>query len=256
MAWLALATVWVGGTCWAQTTVTANRLSPDRTQDRVFSGSRFWLLDPGQYEVEVWVSDKFKRDHSDEGLLQVEIEIGLAPHLQLDLYQNFNFGSGGFAIEGNQLELRIAFGREYNQVPLNPVLYLEWHPRKSAQDRAEVRLLVGGDLGSRLIGSANLFFEGNIDGYNTPGTEGADLEAGATAALSACIVEDVFRIGAELKIGADEHGGPSFQPMLLVGPNVLLKTKRLGLKLTATLLIGLMPKDPRLQPFIIAGWQF
>jgi hypothetical protein len=239
-----------------ETTVTAKPVSPPRTQDRVFASTRFWRLDPGEYEVEVWVSDKFKRDHSDEGLLQLEVEIGLAPHLQLDLYQNFTFGSGGFGLEGNQLELRIAFGSEYDSVPLNPVLYLEWHPRKDAQHRAEARLLLGGDLGSRFIWAANVFFESNVDDIDKPGSEGADMEIGATAAGSFAVVSDVFRVGAEVKLGVDQHGGPTFEPMLLVGPNILLTSRALKLKLTATLLIGVMEKDPRLQPFIIAGWQF
>lgn len=66
--------------------VTAPPASPEFTQDRVFGGTRFWLLDPNEYEVEVWLDQKRLKDGSTETLLQAEIEIGLAPHLQLDLY--------------------------------------------------------------------------------------------------------------------------------------------------------------------------
>ena len=135
------------------------------------------------------------------------------------------------------------------------MLYLEWHPRKSAQARAEVRLLLGGDLASRFIWAANLFAESNVEDVNKPGSEGADLELGATGAVSFSVIEGLLRVGAEVKVGVDEHGGPTLLPMALVGPNLLIKSKWLGLKLTATLLFGLMPKDPRFQPFLIAGWQ-
>src|SRR5215472_8631391 len=85
-----------------ETVVQSNKPSPTQTQDRVFSGTRFWLLDPGRYEVETWWSEKFKKDDPNEGLLQLEIEIGLAPHLQLDLYQNFSIDNDGkFDVEGN-----------------------------------------------------------------------------------------------------------------------------------------------------------
>ena len=38
-----------------QTTVLSYRPSPPDTQDRQFTLSRFWRLDPGRYEVELWL---------------------------------------------------------------------------------------------------------------------------------------------------------------------------------------------------------
>lgn len=234
-------------------TVAAQRPSPAFTQDRAFSSTRFWLLDPGRYEVEIWCSQKRQRGGTNETLGQVEIEIGLAPHLQIDLYQNFNL-DGSVSSEGQQIEMRYSFGLHYNDIPFNPVLYLEWHPRHHAQDRAEARLLLGGDVG-KVLWAANLFYEMNVDGYNAPVNEGKDLEVGATAAASYGF-GDYVRVGAEVKAGGDMHGGPSVQPMFLAGPNVLLKLPSAHLKLTATLLIGAMDQDPKLYPWIIAGWGF
>jgi hypothetical protein len=238
-----------------ETLVRGTLPSPPATQDRVFAGTRFWLLDPGRYEVETWWDHKFGPEGKSEGLLQLEIEIGLAPHIQLDLYQNFTVGDAGFNVEGNQIEIRYSFGSSYNAVPLNPVLYLEWHPRKNAQDRAEVRLLLGGDLPRQGLWAANLFAETNVDYFKAAGNEGADAEGGVTAAASFPLAT-ALRIGAEVRGGVDQHGTSTFYPMLFVGPNVLLRAPSLGLKLTTTAFFGLMSRDPRVRILTIAGWAF
>jgi hypothetical protein len=230
--------------------------SPEFTQDRVFAGSRFWLLDPGRYEVEMWIDDKLQPDGTNEGLWQLEVEIGLAPHLQLDLYENFNFGSAGFSRQGEQLELRVAFGSYYNSIPTNPVLYLEFAPKHAAQDRAEIRLLLGGDVGTHILWAANLFAECNVDDFNASYAEGVDAEGGLTAAGSFAVVPEWLRVGLEGRGGFDMHGSPTLYPSLMFGPNILFTARPAHFKLTATALFGLIPQDPRVRLFLIAGVGF
>ncbi|HET9158173.1 MAG TPA: hypothetical protein VFN91_15980, partial [Myxococcaceae bacterium] len=241
-----------------QTTVNAPRLkSPTYTQDRLFGSTRFWKLDPGRYEVEVWWDEKFKRDEPNESLLKLEIEIGLTDHIQLDIYQNFIISEGQFDVEGNQIELRYAFAAHYNEISWNPVLYIEWHPRKQAQDRAELRLLMGGDLPwAGGLWASNIFAEGNVDYFNAPYAEGFDGEFGATAAVSFPVAGDWLRLGGEVQGGVDQHGSPRFYASGLIGPNVLITYRPAGLKLTATALFGLFHEDPACRLFVIAGWQF
>ena len=78
-----------------QSKVRAYPPSPEWTQDRFATSTRFWLLDPGVYEVQMWFRTRVP--HVDpmtgvrgpaEVLWQHEIEIGLFPHIQLDLYEN------------------------------------------------------------------------------------------------------------------------------------------------------------------------
>ena len=240
-----------------QTTVNAPRVkSPAYTQDRVFGATRFWKLDPGRYEVEVWWDEKFQKDEPNFSVLKLEIEIGLTPHIQIDIYQNFSLTGDQWDVEGNQLELRYAFASQYNEIRWNPVLYVEWHPRKGAQDRAELRLLMGGDLPAAGLWATNLYAEGNIDYFNASYAEGFDGEFGATAAVSFPVVGDVLRLGAEVRGGVDQHGSPRFYASGFVGPNILLTYRPAGLKLTATALFGLFPEDPLCRLFVIAGWQF
>jgi hypothetical protein len=242
-----------------QTTINAPRVvkSPAYTQDRVFGASRFWKLDPGRYEVEVWWDEKFKRDEPNESLLKFEIEIGLTDHIQLDIYQNFILSNGQWDIEGNQIELRYAFAAHYNEISWNPVLYIEWHPRKQAQDRAELRLLMGGDLPwAGGLWASNLFAEGNVTYFNADFAEGFDGEFGATGSVSFPVSGEWLRLGAEIQGGVDQHGSPRFYASGFIGPNLLLTYRPAGLKLTATALFGLFPEDPLVRLFVIAGWQF
>jgi hypothetical protein len=241
-----------------QTTINAPRVkSPYVTQERPFAASRFWKLDPGRYQVELWWDEKFYRnDQPSYALLKLEFEIGLTPHIQLDLYQNFSVSEGQFNVEGNQFEIRYAFATEYNEIPWNPVVYLEWYPRKNAQDRAEIRLLMGGDLGPTGLWAMNLYAEGNVDYFKASYAEGFDGEFGASAAVSWPVINDWLRLGAEAKGGVDQHGTSTFYPSALVGPNVLLTYRPANLKITATALFGLFSEDPLVRLFVIAGWLF
>src|SRR6185369_13759380 len=74
-----------------QALVRAHRPSPAWTQDRSFTSTRFWLLDPGNYEVEMWMRTRIPHEIGGvrgpaEVRWQHEIEIGVVPHLQIDLY--------------------------------------------------------------------------------------------------------------------------------------------------------------------------
>src|SRR5258707_1324071 len=60
--------------------IKAHKPSPTWTQDRSFTSTRFWLLDPGQYEVETWLRTRIQHDFGGgrdpaEFLFQNEIEI-------------------------------------------------------------------------------------------------------------------------------------------------------------------------------------
>ncbi len=171
-----------------ETTVSGD--SPAFTQDRTFPGTRFWKLDQGHYEIEQWWRLRAPRGADAFQIWQTEIEMGLTRRVQLDLYENLSTEGGDLHHEGNQIEARIALDPVYGRTPMNPVLYLEWHPMHLAADRAEVRLLGGGQLlGPKLVGAVNLFFEQNVtNGPDASAPSGssfaANPELGATGAIS------------------------------------------------------------------------
>ena len=260
-----------------QSIVRAHKPSPVWTQDRNFTSTRFWLLDPGHVEFETWLRTRVAHEFVDatgtksrapaELLFQNEVEIGLFPHLQLDIYENLTFnveddGHRGVQQEGNQIELRVAIPSYYGQIFGNPVVYLEWHPRHNDADRAEIRLLLGGALASRVFLAVNPYFETNVE--PTAGKYVLDAEVGTTVAVGVKVTE-WLRLSAEVKIGGDMLGDPNnqFHFVAWAGPGFIVKPLpgklQHYLKVMGTLLVDLIPRDdpnvaPQLfEPLFIVG---
>jgi hypothetical protein len=264
-----------------QARVRAHRPSPEWTQDRSFTSTRFWLLDPGNFEVQSWVRTRIYDHQPTEVLLQQEVEIGLIPHLQIDLYENIvNLdanGNNNWSQEGVQLEARIAIPSYYGQLFGNPVIYLEFHPRHNQPDRAEIRLLLGGAPTRWLYLAANPYIESNVESTDiqnpvivngmaqiqTQTRFVADMEFGTTLAAG-FRVTDWFRLSAEMKIGADMLGDIDNKLHFVwwAGPGFIVKPlKNKYLKIMGTLLIEIPPfPDPaqaqRYEPLFIVGSQF
>jgi hypothetical protein len=262
--------------------VRTHRPSPAWTQDRIFTSTRFWLLDPGNYEAQVWFRTRVFSDSANaptEFLLQGEIEIGVVPHLQIDLYENLTFnqqpdGSRGVQQEGNQIEARIAIPSYYGQMPLNPVFYLEWHPRHNQPDRFEFRLLIGGSPVPWLYLAANPYVETNVEssdlttgmlnGLGQPVTYSklvADMEFGTTLAAG-FRVSPWLVLSAESKIGADMLGSVDNQLHFIwyLGPGFILKPLpapwRRYFKIMGTCLIAIPPtpvESQAVEPLLIIG---
>ncbi len=216
--------------------------------------------------------------------LQNEIDIGVWPHVQIDLYENMTFNEESDGVrrvqqEGNQIEARIAIPSYYGQMFANPVIYLEWHPRHNAPDRAEFRMLLGGAPRPWFYLVVNPYFETNVQETDiyTATTDAAgmaqvvksskyiaDMELGTTVAAGFRL-HDKLRLSAELKIGADMLGDPdnTLHFVWFVGPGFILKPLpakyRKYLKIMATCLFA-MPGTPnqaqQIEPLIILGSQF
>jgi hypothetical protein len=230
--------------------------SPDWTQDRNFAGTRFWKLDQGSFAIEQWWRLREPREGDGYQLLQTELAIGLSPRIQLDIYENLTNEEGSWTHEGNQIEARIAFDPVYGRTPLNPVLYLEWHPRHLAADRAEARLLGGGQIwGPQLVGAVNLFYEQNVtksmDGYV------ANPEMGITAAAGFALTK-WLRGGAETKFALEKErwSDAEWEKQLLVGPNVTIRVIDDRLRLHATVLFGVTDDAKKIDSFVIASSTF
>lgn len=259
------------------------RASPQWTQDRSFTSTRFWLLDAGNYEAQVWFRTRTfpeigGRSAPAEFLLQAEVEIGVLPHLQIDVYHNLTFntdGSGnrGFQVEGNQIEARIAIPRYYGQIFANPVIYLEWHPRYGQPDRGEIRLLLGGAPTERLYLAVNPYVEANLQNSDIVDAMGnssnrylADVEFGTTVAAGVRVT-DRFRINGEMKIGADMLGDVDNRLHFVwwLGPGFILKPlptrynrhlKIMGTVLFAMTGTALDRGAQQVEPLLILGSQF
>jgi hypothetical protein len=233
------------------------RPSPEWSQDRMFPGTRFWKLDPGRYELEAWWRVRKPRSGDGYHLMQLELELGLTPRIQLDLYENLTTEGGKLRHEGNQIEARIAIDPVYGRTPLNPVVYLEWHPRHHDADRAEVRLLGGGEiLGPSLVGAVNLFFEHNVTRTATGFV--ANPEMGFTAAASYALLGQSLRAGGEVKLAfeKEEWSDSRWEKQLLAGPNVSARIASQSFKVYATVLFGITDDAKSVDSFLILAYDF
>jgi hypothetical protein len=241
-----------------EVTVKGTPRSPPWTQGRAWNSTRFWLLDPGEMEVEVWYSTRI--NHNGERgdvqhLWQVEYMVGVLPHVQLDVYFNYAHDKdGGFHIEGAQIEGRFSLARRYGEIWGNPALYLEWHPQTRGPNRAEVRILLGGQLLSpRLFGAINPFLEQNID-TGADGKFSADREIGASAAAGYAVVPGRLMVGGEIKAAADQQDGTTYKAAVKLGPTLFLSLADGLFHLTATGLFGVTGRSDSFNPFLVFAY--
>jgi hypothetical protein len=231
--------------------------SPLWTQQRHFPGTRFWKLDKGRMAVETWWRLRDPRDGDAYNILQLELEVGLTDRIQLDVYENLTDEGGSWTREGTQIEARIAVDPVYGRTPLNPVIYLEWHPRHLAATRAEVRLLLGGELlGPRLVGAVNLLYEQNV----TKGPEPDYIpnpEAGVTAAASYAVAGPL-RVGAEAKLIVEKEAfdDAEWEKALYVGPNLSARIVGERFKLSTTVLFGVTDDAKKVDGFLVLSTGF
>lgn len=241
--------------------------SPHWTQTRSFAATRFWLLDPGRQSVEAWYGLRTCKDGScrqpnqstvTQHLWQIEYMVSPFRGFQLDVYFNYIKEPGGVDpdahVEGMQIEGRFTPFR-YGEVFLNPTLYLEWHPQTRGPNRAEARLLFGGEITRRLRGATNLFFEQNVD--SPDGVKAnfvADREVGFTAALSYAVIDRVLSLGAETRILEDQQGDrETYQNVAKLGPAVWLSDETGSVFVVGSFLCGLTDHSDKFNTIVVVG---
>jgi hypothetical protein len=251
------------------------RPSPGFTQDRQFTNARLWLLDTGQITVEQWWSGSWGTptllagpSNPQEQLFQTGIQAGLMPHLELDIYANFDLnldGSGNYqfsptGLSGVAAEVRVAIGRYWGQIWGNPVIDAELWGRITEPTRLEGRLLGGGEIFTpRLLGTANLMFARNS--FHDDLT-GIDYEVKALLGLNYELIPDVLRLGAEGSVGWDSHNtvnAANYTVLFFtaqVGPAILLTEPHKRFKLLFAVLYGLSYWDVPWESQLVLGTTF
>lgn len=235
--------------------------STEASQDRTFPGTRFWKLDKGKMEVEIWWRRReLERKKTDASfgdgfnIVQFEFEVGITDRIQLDIYENLTNRNADkdWQREGTQIEARIAFDPVYNRTPLNPVLYLEWHPLHLGPTRAEGRLLLGQEvLDEKLLAAVNLFYEQNVT--KGPGGFEPNPELGLTGGASYAVSGQKLRLGAEVKVAfeKDDWDDERWSKQLLIGPNIATRLAGEKLKLFLTTLFGVTDDARRFDGYLV-----
>jgi hypothetical protein len=190
---------------------------PRWTAHRRFGQTRVYVMPGGVMEFEYWLLPTFSDHGIEQTTVQYEAGFGLPHRFQLDLYSlsHKEGREGPTAMDGQKVEVRWALA-DWNVIPANPTLYLEWIGVSGAYDHVEGKLLLGGELVPRWHWGTNLVFEHEMGGPQENSNE-------LTGGVSYTLADAACSIGAETKLAVVDvrasrgdytrefQVGPSFQ---------------------------------------------
>lgn len=222
---------------------------PEWTTLRTFGANRVYVRPPGTVEFVNFWTPEFKGGDS-EHAFRHELEVGLPYRFQLDLYQNWGIDEAGRSFyKGSSVELRYALA-DWGKIPLNPTLYAEWYFNDNAPDAFELKLLLGETFAKRWNWAANFTFE-----QETGGERGTEIAL--SSALSYALIDRKLNVGievlAERATTRETRNDPELG--LLAGPSVNLRPTP-NTFITAAPLFGLTGDAPKVEVFVVAGFQF
>jgi hypothetical protein len=234
---------------------------PKWTERRRFPGTRIYVAPPGSASFEFWLENKTPIGGNNRLRTLYELSFGLGHRLQLDLYLRTQAkGEGPMEIESERIELRYAFA-DWGVIPGNPTLYLELIRPTSGPMKAEVKLLFGGELSSRLYWGLNLFFERELWGTKQVN------EYGFTGGVSYSLSESKFSLGVETRLELVDIRDRRFSPdeiEFLIGPTMVWRPIPQANVLLVWFVGPGLEREPGeayktsfvMQPTLVAGWKF
>jgi len=207
---------------------------------------------PGFFELEFWIRPEIPRGGGPaRTLTQLEAELGLGHSFQLDLYLDLEKvgHEDDFELAGERIELRWALA-DWDVIPMNPTLYLEYAAKADGPDAVEVKLLLGGEIAPRWHWGMNCVFERELSGDLANTYE-------VTGGLSYTVVDTLFSAGAELKAGFSDTKSDrgDLTEDIRTGPSIQWRPHPAA-HIDVAALFGIGGNSNLLEPFVIVGWEF
>jgi hypothetical protein len=219
---------------------------PEWVRQRRFSNTRVYVQqDPWEFGAEEWWRTRFYDGGHVTQRLQNEIELGLPHRMQLDLYENILHDNtiSGWQQEEVAVELRYAFA-DWNVIPGNPTLYLEYSFAHSGSDALEPKLLFGGEFRNGWHWGLNLICEQELWGAQS-------TEKAVAGGISRTLVDDKLSVGIEGNWSAVTRE----KSEMILGPSVQWRpTHNTHLDLVA--MAGLTNSSPNAECWMIFGFDF
>jgi hypothetical protein len=226
---------------------------PRWTAQRLFSGTRTYVIPKGEVDVEQWYRFETPKDGGPTTLTtQSEIEFGLPHHLQLDLYLNNSHDigvAGGPSSTGNSAEIRWAFA-DWGKIWGNPALYLEYTSMSGEPDLIETKLLLGDTLAPGWHWGINLSVEQQTSGRKT-------TEKQFTAGISHSVIDHQLEVGLETRLGWTDAAGSRghYERDLQIGPSIRFRPYR-QMHIDFAPLFGITGDSMKVNAYAIVGWEF
>ena len=219
---------------------------PEWVMQRRFSNTRVYIQkDPWEVGYEAWWRTRFYDGGNVTQRLQNEIEIGLPHRMQLDLYENILHDNhvSGWRQEEVAVELRYAFA-DWDVLPGNPTLYLEYSFAHEGSDALEPKLLFGGDFADGWHWGVNLICEQQMwDEKNT--------ERAVSGGISRTLIDSKLSAGIEAQWSSVTHE----KSELILGPSVQWRPTA-NTHLDAVAMAGLTNNSPNAECWLIFGLDF
>lgn len=228
---------------------------PSWTTTRPFTTTRAYVLPPGQMQFDQWVRPTWGRKGKLDQFFQEEIELGLPGRFQLDIYEDWRIKPNEnddqeTRHEGVQIELRWAFA-DWNVIPLNPTIYLEWVQRGHGEpDKYEFKLLLADELVENLFYASNVNFEQEVGGDH-------ETEIVWSQGFSTPIIDRKLLAGCEMVLKSEAVQGNRGDPAVKfqIGPSMqYIINNRMFLNVVP--LFGTTGDSPLVEAFFVFTYQF
>lgn len=225
---------------------------PRWTAQRLFPGTRVYVIPKGVIDVEQWFRFEVPKDGGPTALTaQTELEFGLPHRLQLDLYlvQKRKTGVSDSGTTGNTVELRYAFA-DWGKLWGNPTMYLEWGSQDGKPDKVEGKVLLGDQLAPGWHWGVNLVVEQETSGARS-------TERAFTAGISRTVIDRKLQLGLETRLGwTDEMGSRGhYERDLQIGPSMQLRPLP-QMHIDFAPLFGITGESTKINAYVIFGWEF
>jgi hypothetical protein len=225
---------------------------PRWTAHRRFTTTRVYVVPRGSFEFEYWLLPTFDRKGAVENEVQYETELGLPGRMQLDLYavSHKEGREGPMSFDEQKVELRWALA-DWDVIPANPTLYLEWIGVASAPDHLEGKLLLGDELATGWHWGVNLVLEHEMGGAQENSNE-------VTLGVSRTLADGLLSLGAETKLAFIDVGGARGKFIAReyqVGPSIQYWFMPRA-HLDVVPLVGVSPAVPNTRVMMVVGWEF
>jgi hypothetical protein len=234
---------------------------PEWTTCRRFPSTRVYIQTlPGEADFEQWVEVNVPKDRSKsaETIMREEFTFGLAERLQFDLYacsvHNRDGAKSSIEFLEWSAELRYAFA-DWNVIPGNPTLYVEYVFGNDAPDALETKLLLGGSLAPGWHWGANIISEREL-----AGTGDRDEEYSVTGGVSKTVIDRSLSLGAEVQATyASEHNDSNAERdhkvEVMIGPSLQWRPNpKCSFDLTP--FFGITGDAARTYTYLIFRWSF
>ena len=224
---------------------------PEWTTERRFPNTRVYLQQtPGEQGVEGWWRAKWFKDGTSEHRYEAEYEIGLPYRMQMDLYQAYKTDKDHISKpEYTSAELRYALA-DWGKLLWNPTLYGEAKYVPDGPNVLEGKLLLGDQIGQRIHWGVNFVWEEETGGDYT-------REFAFTHAASYALIDQRLSVGYEVNYAQESIASDRDTPdkTLVIGPSVQWRPTR-NTHLDLVPMFGVTKDSPRIESFIVFGWDF